>query len=53
MGIPILAVTLLLWRWGVDTERARAALVLEAPIARPARRVAVSGRLVDRWKARL
>ena len=35
VGIPILAVSLLLWRWGADTERERAALVLGAPIARP------------------
>ena len=37
LGIPILAVSLLVWRWGADTERERAALVLGAPIRRPAR----------------
>ena len=34
IGLPLLAFTLLLWRWGADTERERAALVLGAPIAR-------------------
>ncbi len=28
IGIPVLAVTLLIWRWGANTERQRAALVL-------------------------
>ena len=52
IGIPILAITLLLWRWGAGTERRRAALVLGAPIAAPARRA--RGRsLLDRWVARL
>ena len=37
IGVPILAFTLLLWRWGADTERQRAALVLGAPIPRPRR----------------
>ena len=34
----MLAVTLLIWRWGANTERQRAALVLGAPIPRPAPR---------------
>jgi signal transduction histidine kinase len=38
VGIPILALTMLLWRFGADTERERAALVLGAPITRPAPR---------------
>jgi signal transduction histidine kinase len=53
VGIPILAVTLLIWQWGADTERQRAALALGAPIPRPVRAVAASGRLIDRWVARL
>src|SRR4051812_11696043 len=53
IGIPILAATVLVWRWGADTERQRAALALGAPIARPRRAVAASGRLIDRWAARL
>jgi signal transduction histidine kinase len=53
IGIPILAVTLLVWRWGADTERQRAALALGAPIPRPTRAVAASGRLLDGWVARL
>ena len=40
IGIPVLAVTLLIWRWGANTERERAALVLGAPIPRPAPRAA-------------
>src|SRR5215211_2989124 len=52
-GIPILAVTLLLWRWGANTERERAALVLGAPIARPRRIASASPRLIDRALAPL
>src|SRR5215204_3219567 len=37
VGIPILAATMLLWRWGADRERERAAMVLGAPIAPPRR----------------
>ena len=53
VGIPLLAFTLLLWRWGADTERQRAALVLGEPIARPARLAPLSPRFVDRWVARI
>ncbi len=53
VGIPILAVSLLLWRWGADTERERAALVLGAPIARPRRADPRGDRLLDRWAARV
>ena len=53
IGIPVLAVTLLIWRWGANTERQRAALVLGAPIPRPAPRAARSQRWLDRWAARL
>jgi len=53
VGIPMLALTLLLWRWGADTERQRAALVLGAPIPRPARRRPRSPRFMDRWGARV
>ncbi len=53
VGIPLLAVTLLLWRWGADTERQRAALVLGEPIARPVRLAPLSPRFIDRWVARL
>jgi signal transduction histidine kinase len=47
-GIPILAFTLLLVRWGANAERERAALVLGVPIPRPRRRPAASTRLLDR-----
>jgi signal transduction histidine kinase len=33
LGIPILALTLLLWRWVANRERERAALVFGAPLA--------------------
>jgi signal transduction histidine kinase len=51
IGIPVLAATLLLWRWGADTERERAALVLGAPIRRPRRPASASERRLDRWLA--
>jgi signal transduction histidine kinase len=51
IGIPVLAATLLLWRWGADTERERAALVLGAPIRRPRRPAPASERRLDRWLA--
>jgi signal transduction histidine kinase len=51
IGVPILAFTLVLWRWGADTERQRAALVLGAPIPRPPRRPPASPRLLDRLLA--
>jgi signal transduction histidine kinase len=53
VGIPILAFTLLLWRWGADIERERAALVLGAPLAQPRRRPPAEDRLLSRWAARL
>ena len=53
IGVPVLAFTLVLWRWGADTERQRAALVLGAPIPRPARRRPASPRLLDRMVAPL
>ena len=53
VGVPILAIALILWRWGANTERERAALVLGAPIARPQAAAAPSDRLLDRWLARL
>jgi signal transduction histidine kinase len=53
VGIPILAVTMLLWRWGADTERERAAMVLGAPIAPPRRATPLAPRLAARWGARL
>ena len=53
VGIPILAITLLLWRWGANLERERAAMVLGAPIARPQPAVPSSTRLLDRWMARV
>jgi len=52
VGIPLLAFALLLWRWGADTERERAALVLGAPIARPLG-PAPAARARERWAARL
>ncbi|HWT93670.1 MAG TPA: sensor domain-containing protein, partial [Solirubrobacteraceae bacterium] len=36
LGLPILAGTMMLWRWLAVLERDRAALVLGAPIAAPA-----------------
>ena len=53
IGVPVLAFTLVLWRWGADTERQRAALVLGAPIPRPARRQPASPRILDRMVAPL
>jgi signal transduction histidine kinase len=51
IGIPLLAFTMVLWRWGADTERQRAALVLGAPIARPRRATPASRRWLDRLMA--
>lgn len=51
IGVPLLAFTLLLWRWGANTERERAALVLGAPIPRPPRPTPTGGFLA-RWRAR-
>jgi len=53
IGIPILAVTLLIWRWGADTERERAALVLGAPIRRPHPPAPRSEGWAARWGARV
>ena len=53
VGFPILAFSLLLWRWGANTERERAALVLGAPIARPQPPAPRSARLLDRGLAYL
>jgi signal transduction histidine kinase len=53
VGIPLLAITMLIWRWGADTERQRAALVLGAPIARPRRAAPASHRFLDRWLAKV
>ena len=53
IGVPILAFALVLWRWGADTERQRAALVLGAPIPRPVRRAPATRRLLDRLIAPL
>jgi hypothetical protein len=53
VGIPLLAITMLIWRWGADTERQRAALVLGAPIARPLRAAPASHRFLDRWLAKV
>jgi signal transduction histidine kinase len=51
VGVPLLAGTLLVWRWGADTERQRAGLVLGGPIRRPPRPRPTGG-LVERWRAR-
>jgi signal transduction histidine kinase len=51
VGLPLLALTLTIVRWGADAERARAALVLPEPIARPPR--ADDGKLLERWRIRL
>ena len=50
VGLPLLAFTMLLWRFGANTERARAALVLGAPISRPPR--AAGDTVGARWKSR-
>jgi signal transduction histidine kinase len=50
-GIPLLAL-LGVTRWGANTERVRAALVLDAPIGRPPRPVA-EGKWLARWRTRL
>jgi signal transduction histidine kinase len=50
VGIPILALTLLLWRWGANTERERAALVLGHALPRPP---ATHRRGLAGWRARL
>jgi signal transduction histidine kinase len=52
VGIPILAVTLLIWRWGADRERERASLVLGAPIPSAHRPLPPTG-FFKRWGARL
>ncbi|HYI17816.1 MAG TPA: sensor domain-containing protein [Solirubrobacteraceae bacterium] len=52
VGIPILAVTLLLWKAGANLERRRAALVLGRPIPRPAPRPVAPGRLAG-WRSRI
>src|SRR5215218_4118864 len=52
VGLPILALALLLARWGANAERERAALVLDGPIARPRPQARADGRL-DRWGAPL
>jgi signal transduction histidine kinase len=52
IGIPLLAFTLQLCRWGAGTERARAALVLGTPIPDPPHATA-SGGVARRWRARL
>jgi signal transduction histidine kinase len=50
-GIPLLA-ALGVTRWGANTERRRASLVLGAPIERPPR-PNLRGRWLARWRARL
>jgi signal transduction histidine kinase len=53
IGIPLLAITMMIWRWGADTERQRAALVLGEPIPRPVRDAPASNKFLDRWLARM
>lgn len=50
-GIPLLA-AIGVARWGSNTERVRAALVLGAPIDRPPRPIA-RGKFLQRWRTRL
>jgi signal transduction histidine kinase len=52
VGFPMLAFTLLLWRWGANRERERATLVLGAPIADAHRPLPPKG-FWKRWGARL
>jgi signal transduction histidine kinase len=52
IGVPILAVTLLLWKTGANLERKRAALVLGRPIPRPAPREVPPGRFAG-WRSRI
>jgi signal transduction histidine kinase len=51
LGVPLLA-ALGFTRWAANTERSRAALVLDAPIPRPPR-PSLRGGWVARWRARL
>jgi signal transduction histidine kinase len=52
VGIPLLALILVVVHWGANTERERAAMVLGEPIARPPG-PASGVPLVRRWRARL
>ena len=52
VGLPILALALILSHWGANAERERAALVLRAPIPRPRPAARPDGRLA-RWVAPL
>jgi signal transduction histidine kinase len=52
VGIPMLAVTLLVWRWGANRERERAALVFGAPIADAHRPLPPTG-FWKRWSVRV
>jgi signal transduction histidine kinase len=52
VGIPLLAGTLCVWRWGANTYRDRAALVLGASIPRP-HPTRPTGGLLARWRARV
>jgi signal transduction histidine kinase len=52
VGIPLLALTLIVVHWGANTERERAAMVLGAPIARLPRPASGTSWL-RRWRARL
>ena len=52
IGIPILAVTLLLWKAGANLERRRAVLVLGREIPRPAPRAVPPGRFAG-WRSRV
>lgn len=53
VGIPLLALTLLFWRWAANVERGRAALVLGAPIGRPPEPVPARPTFLSRWRARI
>jgi signal transduction histidine kinase len=52
VGLPILALALILSHWGANAERERATLVLRAPIPRPRPAARPDGRLA-RWVAPL
>ena len=52
VGFPMLALTLLLWRWGANRERERATLVLGTPITDAHRPLPPKG-FWKRWGARL
>jgi signal transduction histidine kinase len=52
VGFVLLALTMLVWRWGANRERERAALILGAPLASAHRPLPPSG-FFARWRVRV